>query len=448
MHGRILQAVSVTMVGQILSQAIRLGGNLIMTRLLVPEMFGLMSIVFMVQFTLSLLSDIGLRAAVIQNRRGDDAELLNTVWTIQVLRGVGLFVLCLVIAFGLFVAGRAGLFQAGTALGDPQLPFLLAVASLSLLISGFLSSNHMTAGRNLALRRIVLIELASQIVSLVVMVAVAYVTRSVWSIVISGIVASTATVALSHTILPGIRNHFLLNREIIGEIYKFGLAILVSSVTFVLATNMDRALLGALVSAATLGVYAIAQNLSAAAEGLISRLFESVVLPALSEASRTSEERLREQCKRLRLPFDLWYLGASGMLFALAPSIVSVLYDERYHEAGAMLQILSLSLIFSRFGVFSMAYVAAGKPEYMAIAHIVRLVAIAVSLPLLFHAYGIYGAIYAVALHQAALVPFYYVFNRRLGLNDLGYECRVLPAWPAGYALGMGLIGIGRFIFG
>lgn len=436
------------MVGQILSQAIRLGGNLIMTRLLVPEMFGLMSIVFMVQFTLSLLSDIGLRAAVIQSRRGDDPLFLNTVWTIQVLRGVGLCVLCIAIALGLYVAGRSGVFETGTALGDPQLPFLLAAASLSLLIGGLQSSNQMTAGRNLALRRIVVIELASQIVSLTAMVGIALMTRSVWSIVIAGIVGSIVTVVLSHTFLPGIRNHFLLNREVIGETYKFGLAILISSITFVLATNLDRALLGGLVSAATLGVYAIAQNLCATAEGLISRLFESVVLPALSEASRTSEASLREQLKRLRLPFDIWYLGTSGLLFALAPTIVSFLYDERYHDAGTMLQVLALSLIFSRFGVFSMAYVAVGKPEYMAIVHIVRLVAVAVALPILFQVYGIYGAIYAVALHPIALVPFYYAFNRRLGLNDLKYEYRVLPAWPVGYVLGLALIWIGGLIFG
>ncbi len=447
-HGRIFQAASLSMVAQILSQIIRLGGNLIMTRLLAPEMFGLMSIVFTIQMILGLLSDIGLRPAIIQSRRGDDPIFLNTVWTIQVLRGAAMLVICILIAAGLHIASAYNIFAPDTALGSPDLPPVLVVASLASVIGGFQSSNYITASRNLNLRGIIIIDLISQVVGLLVMIALGLLTRSIWSLVAGGLFAAAISTVLSHMYLPGIANRLMLNREALAEVYKFGIWILVSSIAFVLAVNMDRAYLGAVISATSLGIYAIALNLYSAVDGLISRLFESVVLPVLSEASRTSNTRLREQLRRLRPPFDIWYIGTAGLLFALGPDIIHILYDERYASAGPLLQILSFALIFTRYNVFTTTYVAIGKPEYQAAINIIRLVAVAILLPILFNAYGLEGAIYAVALHPIAALPLHYWLIRKLGLLDLKYELLVLLAWPAGYLSGLAFIEIIRLIAG
>ncbi len=69
------------------SQGIRLGGNLIMARLLMPEMFGIMVIATTVSVVLHLLSDVGFRQNIIQSPRGNDPAFLNTVWTAQIIRG-------------------------------------------------------------------------------------------------------------------------------------------------------------------------------------------------------------------------------------------------------------------------------------------------------------------------------------------------------------------------
>ena len=80
------------------SQVLRLGGNLIIARLLVPEMFGVMVIATTVSVLLHLLSDVGLRQNIIQSRRGDDPLFLNTAWTVQIIRGFVLFSLTLLLA--------------------------------------------------------------------------------------------------------------------------------------------------------------------------------------------------------------------------------------------------------------------------------------------------------------------------------------------------------------
>ena len=62
---------------------LRLGGNLVLTRLLVPEMFGLLSIATTVAVILYMLSDVGLQPVVVRSARGDDpAFVYRDVWIV------------------------------------------------------------------------------------------------------------------------------------------------------------------------------------------------------------------------------------------------------------------------------------------------------------------------------------------------------------------------------
>mgnify|MGYP000735525278 CR=1 FL=1 len=81
-----------------LSQVLRLGGNLILTRLLVPEFFGIMALARAVITGLHFFSDIGLMPSIIRSQRGGDPVFLNTAWTIAVLRGIILWAFTLALA--------------------------------------------------------------------------------------------------------------------------------------------------------------------------------------------------------------------------------------------------------------------------------------------------------------------------------------------------------------
>ena len=108
---RILRAGTWTFVGYGVSQAIRLGGNLVMTRLLVPEMFGVMAIASIVLAMLMMLSDIGLTHNIVQSRRGEDPVFLNTAWAVQIIRGGLLWAAALLFSSGLYAGNQAGWFH-------------------------------------------------------------------------------------------------------------------------------------------------------------------------------------------------------------------------------------------------------------------------------------------------------------------------------------------------
>ena len=58
-----------------------------------------MTIVNIVLMGLTVLSDVGILQAIVQNERGEDAEFLDTAWTLQIVRGGGLRLVAWAVAY-------------------------------------------------------------------------------------------------------------------------------------------------------------------------------------------------------------------------------------------------------------------------------------------------------------------------------------------------------------
>lgn len=433
---RVLWAGHWTVLCFVASQVIRLGSSLVMTRLLAPEMFGVMAVVSTVAIVVTLLSDLGLQQNIIQSRRGQDAAFLDTVWTVQILRGLVLYAILLLLSLALHAAAEYGMLPGDSAYASPGLPSVLAIASLTVVIHSFQSTRIATAYRTFQTKQLAQLELTSQLAGLAVMIAIGLASRSVWALVAGAIANALAKTALSHRWLRGNSDRFRMEGDAVREVLGFGKWIFVSSAVYALAFQGDRLLLGGFVDAELLGLYAIAILLIGALDAGMQSLFATVSLPALSEVVRTQPGRLREVYYRMRIPADLVLLFLAGALFAAGQAVIDLLYDPRYAAAGGMLQVLALSLFMARYGLAQQAYLALGIPRYQAIINIVRMAALyGLVAPLLYFA-GLRAALWGIALHGLATLPLFYYFNARLGLNDVGLELKLLGALPAGYLCG------------
>ena len=434
---RALRAGSWNLVSQVASQVMRLGGNLIMARLLLPEMFGVMVIATTVSVLLHLLSDVGLRQNIIQSHRGDDPDFLNTAWTVQIIRGFLLFVLTLLLALAAWVAQYEELWPADSTYAAPVLPMVLAVTGLSALIWGFQSTKIDVAVRTFQQKRVVLVDLASQAAGLVVMLVLGLMTHSIWSLVIAGLVSAVAWTVLGHTALEGPNNHLRWDRTALTELIVFGRWILLSSMVGVLAMYGDRIWFGASMSAAQLGVYSIAVLILGAVQTALTKIVGAVALPAFSEAARADDkERLKALYHRFRLLVDLLVLFICGGFLTASPLLIGWMYDDRYQEAGPMLAILSLSFLVLRYTLAHQVWIALGLTKYQAMDNIIRLVSLWGLLPLLLAIGGVEWAIWGVALHAVPTLVLVVYVNCKLGIFSLKRELVVLPMLLVGALCG------------
>ncbi len=318
--------------GFAVQKVLQLGSNLILTRLLFPEAFGLMALATVFLVGLAMFSDIGLKPAVIRDPRGDEPEFLNTAWTIQVARGL---LLC--------VIGAAIAYPISLIYGQPILFPLLAVLSTTAAINGFMSIGMATAERRLDFRTITIIQLAGQVASIGLLVTLAYFWRSVWALAVANVISTAVTVAIGYALLPRHRHRLALDRESAKSLIHFGRWILFSTLATYLGGEGLKAIQGGLLSPAEFGVLAIAYTIAGIPNDLAMKLAGSIGLPVLAETYRFAPHNGFTVLRALRKRTLAISVLLSAVVILLGQPLVELLYDDRYHAAGEYLVALSLA---------------------------------------------------------------------------------------------------------
>jgi len=336
LKARALRGSIWTIVGYTVSQSTRLISNLILTRLLFPEAFGIMAIIQVFMQGLAMFSDIGIGPSIIQDKRGNESKFLDTAWTIQVIRGFLLFIACGVMAYPL-----------GNIYNSPALSYLLPVAGLSAVISGFNPTKIVTANRNLALGWNTIVEITTQILSFLLLIGLAFWLRSVWALVIGGVLTSGLKLLLIHQLVPGPRNHFAWDNNSLTSLVNFGKWIFFASLVGFFVQQGDKLVLAAFMTDAELGVYSIAFFLASAAWALNAKLNQLIFFPIYAELQDISPSQLRPKVNKARIAICSLLMPPLILLALYGDKLVIILYDQRYWDAGWMVQVLSLGYAIS-----------------------------------------------------------------------------------------------------
>jgi O-antigen/teichoic acid export membrane protein len=412
------------MIGFGAGQVLRLASNLILTRLLLPEHFGLSALVAVYCQGLNMLSDVGISVSVVRSKEGDDLDYLNTAWTMSVVRGAILYVIALALSW-----------PAAIAFGEDQLGPLLAVGSAGILISGFASTSILTLRRRLESKTPMYIDLVGQVIGLVTIGVAAYLTRSVWALIAgTHVTAIFRTLVTHYYIRVGYRNRFQWSKEAARSITNFGKWIFLSSAFQFVAQQADRVFLGKMAGLTSLGIYSVAAVLSELGGHIVIRLTHQVLYPVLARVHRESPDRLADAYYKARLALDASVQSVAGLGCALAPVVISVLYDDRYADAGWMLRVLMVRTAIA--GILTpceSCLFAVGYSRFGFIRSLLRVATVVIGLPLAMHFWGIFGVVWITALGDlpGALVMLYY-FKKHGYLRPL----RELIG-PAFFALGL-----------
>jgi O-antigen/teichoic acid export membrane protein len=436
LRGRVLSAGKWTLAGFAIGTIIRIGSNLVMTRLLAPEMFGILSIATTVIVGFGMFSDLGLKQSVVRSQHAREPTFLNTAWSIQIIRGFLLWIGALFASLFIFVGARIGEIPAGSVYADPSLPYVLASLSFAAVIGGFDSTKLIEASRDLSIRNITRIEISSQVVGLIVMLVWISVHRSIWVLVAGSIASTAARTILGHLTLSGTRNRWRWDRIAASELIHFGKWILMASILGFLVNSGDRLMLGGLVDPKLLGLYSIAGLFVGVIDGILSRVIGEVTFPAFSEIVRERPADLKRSYYSFHSVISAAAYFASGALMISGQSIIALLYDQRYQESGWMLQCLAALLLTVPFRLGTQTFMALGKPKLQSYIVVVRLILLFVLLPTLFHFFGFPGAICAILISQFSSVLFTVLYNIQNGLFDLYKEALYLLWLPVGLGAG------------
>ncbi|MFN3880726.1 MAG: oligosaccharide flippase family protein [Nitrincola lacisaponensis] len=408
------------------AQFLRLIGNLITTRLLEPEMFGIMALVYAVLAGLAMLTDAGLWAYIVRNKRGDQPEVYNVAWSVQVVRGFLIcgIILSIVIFIQFFlsqdVKDSIGIY------GSTSFLMVITVIGFGSILNGFVSMAAAIESRELKRGKIELMEVLSQFVGISVMIVWAYLYPTIWALVAASLVTTLVKFILSYSIFP-YRHKFNFDQKVISELYSFSKWILLASVLTYIAQQGDRLFFGVKIPADMLGVYGIAVLLSTTIALVTNQVISKVLFPMYSKVQGNKYSLSRIYYKS-RLFLDAGLYSITAVLFLISISIVEFLYDERYHQAGHMLKILILALPgIALTSAAQECLTALGKTKIRTLVMFVRMLGLAILLPVGFHYYSMMGAVVAVAINPWLGLPVLIYKMNKEGLYDWKKEFRAVP---------------------
>ena len=334
LRGRSLRSAFFTLLNTGSENLLRLVGNLVLTRLLFPEAFGIMALVQVVITGLRMFSDMGIRMSIIQNERGEDPAFLDTAWTLQVGRGVVLWLATWL------AAGPVAAFY-----DIPILAELLPVAGLVALFQGLNSTKLVSANRKLVLGRVTLLELSTQVAGLLVLIALAYLWQSVWALVVGSLVAPFLLMVASHLSMPGRINRFRFEPAAARELVRFGKYIFLSTIAGFLVLQADRAILGKYVSLSDLALYTIALMLASIPLLVQRKLSDRVLLSLYSRCPPGESAENYNNIARARLLVVGGSVAMAGVLALVGNWLAVVLYDPRYEAAGPLLVLMAIATL-------------------------------------------------------------------------------------------------------
>jgi O-antigen/teichoic acid export membrane protein len=420
-----IKAISVLLFGHGLAQILRFAGNVIATRILAPELFGIMVIANGLAVLVSIFSDVGLSLSVVKSKNADDPEFLKTVYSLKVVQGgIVFFVICL-FAGVIFTVQKFQVFSPEVAMAHPELPLAISIIALSSLIRGFGSIQIDVHKRKQLFGRQVGLELAAQISSTLFIVCYGLHSPTVFALAFASVFGAVVITLGSFVVYEFRYIGFAWDRDYIKEVLDFGKWILGSSSLAGISNYADRFILGSLLTGPQMGLYAIATLIYSAMEGVFKKMNQSL-FATLSEIVRDQPENVSNAYYRIRRLRDLIVCAPACFMIVNGDLIVQMIYDDRYAEAGVLLQLLSIGHLIGIYFFKGQVIMAEGNSKLQFTMATWRLVGLLILVPIGYHVAGMHGLVLAVALRGLFVIwiPFKYFIQRNL--IQLGRELRAL----------------------
>ena len=405
---RAMRSSVITVGGFVGSQAIRLASNLILTRLLFPEAFGVMAMVSVFLMGLAMFSDVGVGPAIMQSKRGDEQTFLDTAWTIQIVRGFLLFGVAVLLAWPM-----------ARFYGEPQLVQFLPVSALTLLIAAFNPTRLQTANRHMQAGRVTLIDLVTQLAGVIFALLLALVWPSVWVLVLSGIVSVLTQLLCLNLFLPGQRNRLHWEPEAGRELIHFGKWIFLSTVCGFAIGQADKVVIGRWLDTYAFGIYNIGFFLASFPLLMAGVVTHRVLIPIYREsppaASRANFMRLR----RMRFVATAGLMAMVTVMAFIGVWLVDFLYDDRYLAAGGVVVLVSVVQMPALIGMtYDQAALAAGDSRSYFVLAATRALFITLGLVLGLEVAQVAGALMGLGLAWIASYPVVIWLARTQGAWD------------------------------
>lgn len=398
------------------SQLITWSITLLVIRILAPADYGLLAMATVFVSLLTMFSELGLGAAVVQRAELDEG-LARRVFGVVLLIHFGLAALLALAAPAI-----------GAFYGEPRVVPVIQVLALQFVLGAFAVMPDALLQRQMEFKHRSLLELGAAVLTGLITLALAFSGAGVWALVAGSLVGQTCRTVGLNIIRPYLRRpDFTLSG--MRPLLRFGGQMTASQVLWMVFAQADILICAKFLGKEALGFYMVAMHLASLPNQRISGLVNQVAFPAFSsmqgDLSRVAANMLLGVRILSFVAFPvLW--GASSV----APELVAAVLGEKWVPATITLQMLALIMPLRMIGNFvQVANQGIGRSDVL-LWNAVWAIFVG---PPLFMMGSYFGGLFGLSLAWLVVSPLVFLQVTWRGLPTLGLKWTSLiqSVWPA-----------------
>jgi len=416
-------------IGAITAKGTAFVSKIILTRLLLPEALGLMVVVLSLTALFEALTQVGIRQSVIQNKNGAKSEYLNTAWWFQCLRGIGLYIIAFLATPWLCSFYFESKPEILALHSMPELLTLVRVAFLVIPLNGFCSIKTAILEKDLRFGKFVLLIQGSSIFGTVLTIALIFVMRNVWALVI-GFICTAMVRCLFSFILCPFRPRLSFDWESFHSLSRFAHGIFGLPILTYIAFNIDVLVAGKLIAGDLLGMYGMALALAQIPRQLYSLAVKPILLPAYSK-KQDNKPALCKGVLRITKVTTLLTIPLVTLAVICSRTILSFVYGQQFSAVAVPFGLLCVYVLLLMEGsVLGNVLFGIGQPgKHRAFVGLRTLILVIFMYPAI-KMFGLTGAAAVVCFASfVALCLQVAVLHKVIGLRVYGYAISWLPGF-------------------
>lgn len=313
---------------RMLAQIVTLVVSIVLARMLLPEDYGVISMVTVFITIANVFVVEGIPSALIQKKDADDEDF-SSVFYFNLIFSVILYII---------------LFFAAPLIADfyesPVLIPVVRVMSLRLIVAAVNSVQHSYVSRHMMFKKYFWSTLFGTLLSGGVGIVMAYAGYGIWALVAQYMVNTTVdTIVLFITVKWRPINFFCLKK--IKELLSFGWKILFESVCNVTVGQLQNLIIGKAYTSSDLAYYTKGQQFPSLIVTNITTSIGAVLFPAMANEQDDKKRVLKMLRKSVRMSSYVVYPMLTGLV-AVATPFVSLVLTNKWIETVPYLQVFCL----------------------------------------------------------------------------------------------------------
>ena len=322
--------------GQVIRQVVGILTYIILARLLVPDDFGLLSMVMVFVGFSRIFADFGIGSAIVQSKEVTQIKLSSAFWTNL---AVSIVIALIVIAISPWIADFYN---------KPELVYLVITISSTLVLAGMVTIPKAILYRSMNFGAAVKAEVIGSLLAAICVVFLAFMGFGVWSLVLQPIIGNLFVVIFTFYFSSWLPS-FVYSWKSIKKLVHFSANILGSDVVTYLTRNSDDLIIGKTLGSAPLGQYTLAYQIMLYPLQQVASIIVKVLFPTLSKFL-DDLERFRNIYLKAVVSIALITFPMMFGLLAITTDFITVVFGEKWLPMKSVLEIFCLMGMFQSVG--------------------------------------------------------------------------------------------------